>query len=835
MKSVDIYIDDEALDVDNATSITVNHEIANIEQPDKSLTGNAQNIEIPYTERNRKIMRFSEQILSEDLFNNTSHTAKVYENGNLVMSGNALIDKSVDNGNNFGHYAIKILGASADWVKGASNSLIKDLADDFSVKYYLADVYANSILEEPTLIKFFPVDRGIFYKQNAEGDYIDRTNIELADYHPFINIWLLLSLILKGYTIKSSMEPLFKKLYMTGCAQEQDDIDGIEADNDFKAGSNFDIDSVAAIFSTEHNEIVINLFNQWGQDEYGDNDNDLHVATDGILEVIDGITKFIPTASCTVAFKISVTFDTTVNAQGAFVDTLKFGVGEDTQELHLTPDMSDEYDADNDGTLPEVSEYTRAFWWVKLKNPSEYTAIVMDEEFIWYPREGLGFEIWKERTVLTNDIKQNGQWIYVESHTTSSEQVNGEYGSLNGYWLYAINSSGKEVRIGLEMIESSKVVYMKKYKLSFIDIEFNTYSYNIGERQQFPMAVTFGVSSMNGVDVKLWLGEGCEITPNFRNSFAYGSDIGLSVAGGDKTQIQFIQALRHLFNLYFYTNPITKEVFIEPRSEFYTPISVDSTAVVDWSHLIDDSHEVEIEQVGNNIGDSIKLAYADGNDVVKTYNRRNKCMLGTFESSLENKTTNGVKELTNPMFAPFVERTVESMGWSVLQNVLETNKSTVVDVEYDLTPAIGIFNGIKERIGGSDNEVYPKYPSLVFRGDFFSDYNLGFEDVIHQNQIFDITGKPISSMSKKVKGLHQYYDCNIKQYNRARRITAYMRLSSIDVENIQCPSNIYADFRSVFVLVHKGERIYCELEKIIDYNPSSDGSTKCSFITKVED
>ncbi len=214
MRTVDIYIDDEKLDIDQTTSAAVSHEIANIEEPEKSLTGSAKDIEVPYNERNRKIMQYSEQILSRITFNNTRHTARIYENGSLVMSGTAHIDKYVDRGHNFGHYSLKVLGASADWVKRANNNPINNLVSDFSVKYYLPDVYANSILTTPTIVKFFPVDRGIFYIQDAEGNYTDRSNIDLVDYHPFINVWLLLSLILDGYTIKSSMETQFKKMYI---------------------------------------------------------------------------------------------------------------------------------------------------------------------------------------------------------------------------------------------------------------------------------------------------------------------------------------------------------------------------------------------------------------------------------------------------------------------------------------------------------------------------------------------------------------------------------------------------------------------------------------------
>lgn len=809
MKRVEILIDDEPLVIDQGTTAAISHEIADIEEPDKSLTGNAKDIEVPYNEQNRKIMQYSEQILSRVLFNNSKHTAKILENGNLVMYGSAQVDKYVDRGNNHGYYALKIIGASADWVKRANNSLLKDLKSDFFVKYLLQDVYNNSVLTSPTLIKFFPVDRGVFYVQNIQGDYKERSNIDLVDYHPFINIWLLLTLILEGYTIHSSMESVFEKMYMSGFVPEQDDIEGIEADNDFMIGTNANPDNIAATFSFGNDkEYSVNLFNNWTS-----SDGNL-LSTPDIVKIVDGFTAFAPTLPCTVSFRMNITFESTVTKDVKYVDVLRFGSGNNMQELLLTPYMSNEYDAEF-GSVPR--EYgdggykiSRYLWFVKPKRATDCVKIIK-REYAFKP--GVAVSVGKTRdTILIEDIKPDGQWIHV--------YVGEGMVSVRSCDYYAVDSEGNEKMILGGFFELSDIVPIPDGTLSFTDIEFNTYSFGIGDKESFPLRFVFDVSSKPlGVDtsIELRIGEACTITPDFRNAFAHGSNIGISVVGGNKTQLQFIQALRQLFNLYFYTNPITKEVFIEPRPKFYFPLSQDNANVVDWTDRIDNAHEVENEQLGNNIGDSLKFAYADGNEVVKKYNRRNRCVLGTFETPLENKTTEGTKELTNPMFSPFVRRSVQSMGWEVLQNVLETEQGTVSDVDYDLTTTIGIFTGLSDRIAGADRVTYPKYPALVFQE---GSHNMGFEDVVNGSEV--------------VKGLHQYYDGNIQQYNRARRITAYLHLNAIDIENIQCPNRACADFRSVFLLKHKGEELYMELEKIIDYNPSSGESTKCSFITKVE-
>lgn len=823
MKTVGIYIDDRALEIDHTVSAAVSHEIANIEEPDKSLTGNAKDIEVPYNACNRKIMQYSEQVLSRVQFNNAAHTARIEENGSLVMCGTAQVDKYVDRGNNSGHYALKIIGASADWARRASKRLIRETADDFHLVYRPQEVYDNSILTEPTPIKFFPVDRGTFYVQGPGGDLIDRTRIDLTDYHPFINVWMLLASILEGYTIASSIEPFLKKLYMSGFVPEQEDATGIEEDNDFKIGSSKSPDEVAAELSVRTPSFRVDLFDRWASE-----DGDLFVATKGIIRTVDGCAAFAPTVACTVSFRMTVSYSSTVGAGGEFVDTLRFGAGERMQELRVTPYMSSEYDSSLNGSLPremiserpypyedDVFKKTRYLWFLKLKRPRDYVRIIQVERVI--PNSAVIVIERIRETILTEEIKEDGQWINVHVGKKATFVRECDY--------YAETSTGERVQLNTGIWEESNVVEIEDGILSFNQIEFGTYSVGIGTGGTFPLQFEFGLSEkslsneqvglrINGYDDTSY---NCTLTPDFRNAFALGSRIDFSVVGGDKTQLQFIQALRHLFNLYFYTNPTTHEVFIEPRSSFYFPLTEDRTNAVDWTDRIDYSHEVENEQLGNNVGDSIRLAYQQGNDVIKKYNRRNKCTLGAFEAPLENKTTEGTKELVNPLFAPFVRREAAGMGWKILQQVPETEKSTVQDVEFDLTPTIGIFTGITRRTAGADKAAYPSYPVIVFQE---NRYNLGFEDVTYGPSV--------------VEGLHRYYDGNILRYDRSRRITAYLRLSAIDVENIQCPGPAHADFRSVFMLRHKGEMLYLELEKIADYDPAGGEATKCSFVTKAE-
>ena len=109
------------------------------------------------------------------------------------------------------------------------------------------------------------------------------------------------------------------------------------------------------------------------------------------------------------------------------------------------------------------------------------------------------------------------------------------------------------------------------------------------------------------------------------------------------TQMDFISAVKQMFDLMFYTNAETKEVYIEPREAFYT------STPIDWRGRMDYSQEIEIEDAGNDIGKTVVLGYQT-DDVIERHNEETGTELGTYKEDILKYHAEDEEDLTNPQF-----------------------------------------------------------------------------------------------------------------------------------------------------------------------------------------
>lgn len=793
---VELKIDGVKVQMDQNANIAVTHSIADIQEPDRSSAGYSKSVEVPLIPYNMRVFRFTNELYSKEQFNNELHTAEYLVDGNTVMSGIAQIDKITYKFGTWrkligGSFHVSVIGAAFEWITRAKRQM-NELVSDETVKYAMQEVYDNSVQSDVSLIKFFPVDRGAFWKEEG-GVKVPRTYLELKDYHPFFNVWKAMGLIFSGYTVNSSMKDLFERLYCSGYIPEQEDLSYIKEENDFKGGTTHVGESVAHY--SDYAFFQIHLFDRWTSEN-----GDYFVATDGIIqEWSDGTfanSIFCPTRETIVAFDIKLSYGSTVGKNGEYIDTFYFGA----QSEKFTFSIQDS----NEGKEKYYTDYP---WWpirpkdnflfyLKLNNPSDVTGIYRVKE------DENGSII--EETLIA-PIKALGQYLYLPWLDSQSGRYcykfkNGDYVTFGKGWF----------------TDEFGAVQTTNGKINF-NVTLRTGSHLIPTGGRYALKTTFRASNSLGLNfgnkLVLTIEDDSEITPVFGNDIAINEPVGISTVGGTNSQLDYIAALRQMFNLMFYTNPLTKEVFIEPRTRFYNPERSD---IVDWRGKIDYSKEIEIEELGGDVGNALKLAYADGNEVVQYYNWKNRTELGAYKEALLNKTSDDTKEVVNGMFAPFLLRTVESVGMTILQEKREKTQDTIDDVELDITPVIGYFNDVVERTAGSDRVgKYSHYPQLIFK-DASKAINLGFDDIDYMPTEY---------------GLNQYYQDNISAYNVGRRITMYLKLEPQDVEAFQFPNRGMQDFRAVFLLNIDGEDVPCLLESIEDYNPASGASTKCVFIS----
>lgn len=801
---IELKIDGQNVDIDQKVNIAATHSIADIQEPDGTSAGYSKSVELPFTPTNMRVFRFTQELFSKEQFNNELHAAEYMVDGNTVMSGVAQIEKfTYTTGTNgciiSGNFHVSIIGSSFEWIANARKRM-NELQGGMTVTYTLDDVYANSICEDASLIKFFPVDRGAFWEEeDAQGNKITRKKLDLYDYHPFLNVWRMVRLVYGGFNVKSSQQGFFEQIYCSGFMPKNEDLSYIEEDNDFYIGiSEIDVGSKGFV-SVKNTNIQVYPYNQIESGEYH-NENGVINPSPG-----RGPVAFRPTETTVARMETNLNYVTKIQ-NGAevlaeagecfYVDTFQQFIGENVENIVLGLDKCEEAKntQQGDAKYPSVpydpdADHTYV---ACLKITSDY---IEGDSMLFHGTSQAHPWTWLGR------YKKGCNWYVVKVE---------RYG--RGYFKNGRSDPGDPV------FEISEFSYFEinndEVTFNIVNATKNAYTLHKGMDYslfgRFSCSHTF-TSDPGNASVELLLCLNNNIKPQFLNIIGLGDEVGLKTIGGESSQLEYLGALRQMFNLMFYTNPLTKEVFIEPRTQFY---NLERDRVIDWRGKIDYSKEIEVQELGGDVGNSLKLAYTDGGDVVQKHNKRNNIELGAYNAPLQNKTTSEAKEIINPMFSPFLLRNVESVGMIVPQNESEKTQDTIDDVEMDITPIVGYFVGAANRTAGDDRSLYPRYPQLVFQ-DAAKGINLGFGDI---------------NGSTTIPGLRQYYEDNISVYNAGRRITVYIKLAPQDVEAILIPNEQKRDFRAVFLLSMNGEHVPCLLEQISDYNPTSGASTKCQFI-----
>ena len=809
---IELKIDGIQVRMNQKANIAVTHSIADIQEPDSTSAGYSKSVEVPLIPYNMRVFRFTNELYSKEQFNNELHTAEYIVDGNTVMSGIAQIDKITYKFGAArklvgGSFHMSIIGAAFEWITQAKRQM-NELVSDETVKYAMQEVYDNSVRPDASLIKFFPVDRGAFWKEEG-GVKVPRTYLELKDYHPFFNVWKAMELIFSGYTVNSSMKDLFERLYCSGYIPEQEDLSYIKEENDFYIGTSAGEDGIA--LATIRPAFPVNSVNLYNVSNSGDYYNDKGVISAGVAYSV-----FTPTETAVVQMETNLHYETEIengstggyynsplvdDGECFYVDKFQQVVGDNVETHILTLDKCLEADIANrkgdisNVFIPADSTAGRTYVvYLESRLPGVYALIQRNVS----PAVNLGY------------MKKGGNWYVVYA----PKSISGGY-----YFDIRPKSGGMYSRVNADNVSDFFYFEIPDNKVSFNLNNLTKNAYTLHKGVNYPIYVMFScshefassaTSHTDGVSFKIYANN--NIKPTFPNIIGLNEPVGISSVGGTNSQLDYIAALRQMFNLMFYTNPLTKEVFIEPRTRFY---NLERSEIVDWRGKIDYSKEIEIEELGGDVGNALKLAYADGNEVVQYYNWKRNTELGAYKEALLNKTSDDTKEVVNGMFAPFLLRTVESVGMTVPQEKRENTQDVIDDVELEMTPSIGYFDDVVARTAGSDKGTYSHYPQLIFK-DASKAINLGFDDIDWMPTEY---------------GLNQYYQDNISAYNVGRRITMYLKLGPQDVEPIQFPNRGMQDFRAVFLLNIDGEDVPCLLESIEDYNPASGASTKCIFIS----
>ncbi|MBO7299980.1 MAG: hypothetical protein J6U53_01050 [Tidjanibacter sp.] len=781
---VRLYIDNEVADLDPNSSLSISLSIASLTSTSWGRASYSKSITIPATPHNRRLMGDCEQPLASQMFNHKEHTARVEVRGSVIIEGTIYLTAS--RLGREGYYRFNIIGNARQWVKGAEGA-ISSLVDDWGGEYS-EEMIAESLAEEGTpLVRFLPVRR-----EGGEGlkNYAGRILPE--NYHPFLHIGTLVERIFAkaGYAVESEFfaSDFFQSLYMSGRWREMD-WSGWAESMDFRAEKRED--------SEEANGNIFGMVYADPLANYSTVGNlvDLPAGEEGTFnggaftQEYSGRVKFTPTREMMVAFEYFLRWRTEYRIQSR--DKLK-------GFFKIRPYYGDEFSASMANTFKDRREEG-------LRPNFQYTFIIFE------PIEGATYKL------MATERDENGIVSGRELLSTTSRSTKFYHTEADTiYELYVEMHHNGFISIPA----SDWAVYdgnVNEYGKKEVSISFRSEPrvYSPSVSKYFDLFY-FGGAEEN---MKMQLLAGTSVRPVLYPHPMLEQEIGWKdVADYSFSGLDLLGALRELFDLQIYTDPLERKVCIEPRREFCDP-----EVVIDLSERMDASQPILVEELGADHPKRLTLRYHLGDKASEESSAAEGVPYGEWSAEVDNIfASEGVNLISNRLFAPSCStlgavRDAPSASLIVASDSDESSPRCVARCNF--LPKIVSYRGMRTLPEGEvwnyPTEKATEYPLVTF----FDDGSVGGEKM---SLLFEDR--------EAVEGLHRWWDGRVEALNHSRRITLYISLHPEEIEQFVVPNSTKHDFRAHYLLTIAGEKVLCRMEEIVDYNPAAP-STKVVFVT----
>lgn len=795
-----LYIDGKAADTDGSR-ISVSFSFGSVKDPGKSSAGYSGSVTIPMTNRNREIMDGCEEIHAAERFNDRLHAGRVELAGCTVLEGPVYLAECVKEEYGAGYYRLRICDGAKLWAEHAAANKLSTLYPGFSM-----EVSGDSIRESWTsssAVKFLPVQRDGYNFAGADGGVLKDRTLAISDYHPFFRVESVLREIFNdaGYTLESDFigGDYFRSLYMSGSLRLPDGGSGsAESKMGFRAGrfaeATATADHLGRVYANPYSD-----YNTIGNivDTADPNEERNGVRIPGVYDNggcfgrTDRRVAFVPASEVSAGFRFKLRYETGYKIKnGAELDGFnKIYLGAD-QGFRITipnkfPDRKFQFRANKEFRCVVANHspsYVYRMTGVRITNPAADPENLGPGDFEEVPVA--------EFTGRSAPVSTNVQGNYAYALLYFKESYSSAFGQYIGEWMlydgYVEETGVTEVEVELTTAPKTLNAGSPKY---FDDIFFDCGEY--GTRLTLRDAVLTPVFHTEGYAAPVSFGDICP---------------------ADVRRMDVVDAARHMFNLNFYTDSLEKKVYAEPRVEF------GDGPEVDWSGRVDRSRPVVLQETGAEGSGVIVYRYAGGDGAVGRFDEENGDRMGEWRAELSNLSASGGEEVRkNALFTPSRNSAgrLASAPSASLLNAGDNGGRTSAGGKSDFPVKVVRYMGMA---GLPDGEKWswpsngPQYPLLAFHyPSGGSGFTLCFED------------------RDGVPGLHRYYDAEIGELNRSRRLTAWIRLDGPDIEPFAQYDTLKHDFRARFRLRIAGERSLWRLEEVCGYDPSAP-STKCVFV-----
>ena len=820
---IEIYLDGVQLEVPQDISIGLNLGIADYADPIIASGAYTQTVEIPRTPHNDKAFKFSGEVLSADMFSHSEHTARVVEDGCELVEGRAFLESVSQTS-----YNMQVVGEEVGWVENIRDKKLSEIEGD-TIGYYRPDEWSELIgspAEYYPELSFVLMQHGHWY-QDTDDKPIRRTWVTYNDLIPIVKLYTLLEHLFVSHTIvvSDSLRKALHQTYVSMGWKAYEEANVLAEDMGFEITGNLlnaDSDSELKATITDDNRLAsLPVFDTIEEDK------------NGVLSIEDGIVKFTPSQQVNMALEIKTLYrtstvfyttdfqdkdggwDDVAIGEPNFADELYASTTEAFPFVQFCVEDSLEWGAKtllegvNDKTTTtttssDIEPSNMPLLYIEIENPEEVESVgyIVD-----YGVDGKAFY----RPSSINVGFQN----FVRSNRSYGADVmiypayRGKDGELYSYYKFGIIGLQNYVKAS----NNIKVYTLSEDQHLTFDVALKTPVKNYSTSSHTISNFLFGSSSYSS-GITVYGTAGGSLKPSFEWGVPIRESVKLSDVGGDALAEDMLRSIMQLYNLIIYTNPKTKQVHLYSFADFW------NNNIVDWSDRIDLDSDISTSAIGDTIGKSVILQYADGNPRIDYYNDRHSLPYFAYKKALSTKMTKEEKSVQNTLFTPaYMVKVAEEFGGGSGKipavakkgeegNVFDFN---IADIPHTLviipegdeiaeTPTLPLDTTVFGDIGGIQPPMTDAIPGIT---------TLSFAD------------------KDGIEGLHKHYDKQIALWEKAKRLTCYCRVEAWEIEALRHNSD-NINFRSLFHLNIKGEDIHGRLESI-EYEPSNT-TNKCVFI-----
>lgn len=783
---IELWIDGERCDVDRMPTIPIGFDIANLTKAEGAREGRSIELTLPATPANNALFSPSHDLYTTERFNMKHHTAIIKRDDVEIFGGTTyLLDTIIEDGFSCS-YKIRIDEGGVEWIEPLVHGEISDLEISFAERLNLATISDSWEWDCP--VRFLPVYRGNYSSHySAEAILPVERPLLSDDYHPFISIRdMVQEMFAKtGYKLHSDFfdSELGSSLYMSGdysrtnnaAAKAKCDFFARRADVGIATADAFGRVYASKAFATHTVGAIVDTADSVATDSEGKRMSDTFCLNNSFQMNEAGNICFTPKMSVRAGFLLHLAYSTEykiLSRERLCGFDMVEGLRGERVEVHLANNSHD-----------------------YRKNPSSntnYRALVFDHQ------ENRQYQ-------LTAELF-NGTNILLHTWNTRSSLVKMPSSTPVGFELYYCDD-GSETWLPYTGDWALYAGYIEESGFIDVEMDFRMSPQDVAAGESLVLDKFWFGGAEPGMQIKV--GTATSLRPYFTSVPGYNEMLEFrDVAPNNLRQIDLLAALGEMFNLAFYSDRISKEVYIEPIESLYN-----EAQEIDWSQRIDRLGVISISDLGVDVPQNTILAYLDTDIASHKFNVENDTTLGkwSFQNPLYG-TKDSTRRLGNKLFATTLNIS-NILGSAPSASIMQVGDMGAEenDFEVPFTPRIVCYKGMKSLPKGESWGIasrIDKYPYAAFVDE--EDVNLCFEE------------------RNGIEGLCRYHLPTLLRQRDCRKITLDLYLTTAEIATLFTREGSKPSLLSKFRFNIQGESLLFRLAKIDSWDTESN-IVRCTF------